>query len=132
MAAEDEVPPWVTFILGQVQNQFADMKRELATLVTRDSFAQEQSRVNERFAAQGREISEVKRENETLKVNLQAEASARVTSEAALAKERRQEQKDREKEQGNRRWMVFAMIATPFASAAVLWVLNGGLQTTGV
>jgi len=121
VAAEETIPPWVTFILNQVGDQFSTLNKRIDDMVTRDAFQQEQSRVNEKFEAQGKEIGD-------LKVALQAEATARVTAERALSKEREEERKEREKEQANRRWLVFGMIATPFVSAFVIWLLSGGLQ----
>lgn len=128
MAGEEDVPPWVTFILGQVREQFTEVKQQLGSLVTRDAFSQEQIRVNERLSSLGREIGELKTSNSNLETKLQAEATARVNAETQLARERGQEQKDREKDQANRRWMIFAMIATPFVAAIIAWVLGGGLQ----
>lgn len=120
--AEQEVPPWVTFILDRVDGQFETLGKRIDGLVTRDAFLQEQSRVNEKLSIQDNQLSD-------LKTALQAEATARVNSEQSLARERSQEQKDREKEQANRRWLVFSIIATPFVTAFMIWVLNGGLQT---
>ncbi|QGZ16731.1 hypothetical protein PBI_DEWDROP_84 [Microbacterium phage Dewdrop] len=124
MAGEDGIPPWVTFILDQVRVQFTETNNRIDNLVTRDAFQQEQSRVNEKFDTHGREIGE-------LKAALQAEATARVTAETNLAKAREKEAEDRQKDQANRRWLVFAMIATPFVSAAAVWILGGGLSTVG-
>lgn len=122
MAGEDGIPPWVTFVLDQMRGQFADTNSRIDNLVTRDAFVQEQTRVNERFTAQGREIGE-------LRSALQAEATARVTAETTLAKERTEEQKARDKDRANRGWLIFGMFATPVAGAIVLWILNGGLVT---
>lgn len=117
---EGGIPPWVTFVLDQMRGQFTETNSRIDNLVTRDAFTQEQSRVNEKFTSQGREIGE-------LKSALQAEATARVTSESNLAKAREAEQTDREKEGRTRRWLVFALIATPFVSAFALWIIQGGL-----
>lgn len=131
MAGEEGVPPWVTFILEQVQQQFADMNRRLDTLVSRDAFTQEQNRVNEALQQMRASQDDLRRELEALKSALQSEATARVTAETNLAHARTTEQKDRDKEQAARRWQIFGILASPFASALVIWVLSGGLRVGG-
>lgn len=124
MADGDGIPPWVEFVLRQVREQFEGVNQRLDNLVTRDAFVQEQSRVNEKFDAHGRDISETK-------AALAAEATARVTAEQNLAKERAEDQKDREREAGNRRWMLFGIAASPIVAAIVGWVTAALISAGG-
>lgn len=123
MAGEDnDIPPWVKWLTEQMDRKFGTLNETLSQLVTRDSFIAEQTRVNEKFSEQGREIGQ-------LRGSLEKESLARVTSEQNLAKERLAEQQLREKEQGNRRWMWFALIASPLATLVLTWIAQGGLAS---
>ncbi len=113
--AEGEIPPWVTFVLQNVREEFVGVNARLDNLVTRDSFLQEQARVNEKFDVMQRDLTR-------LDVALAAETTARVTAESTLASARAQEQSEREREAGNRRWQVFAMFATPVVGAILAYV----------
>jgi len=123
VAGEDnDIPPWVKWLTEQMDRKFGTLNETLSQLVTRDSFIAEQTRVNEKFSEQGREIGQ-------LRGSLEKESLARVTSEQNLAKERLAEQQLREKEQGNRRWMWFALIASPLATLVLTWIAQGGLAS---
>lgn len=115
--AEGEIPPWVTFVLQNVREEFVGVNARLDNLVTRDSFLQEQGRVNEKFEAQQRDLNR-------LDVALAAETTARLTAESTLATARAQEQSDREREAAAKRWQVFAMFATPIVSAILAYVVG--------
>lgn len=122
MAGDDDIPPWVKWLTEQMDRKFGTLNETLSQLVTRDSFIAEQTRVNEKFSEMGREVGQ-------LRGSLEKESLARVTAEQNLAKERLAEQQQREREQGNRRWMWFALIASPLAVMVLTWIAQGGLTS---
>ena len=121
--ADGDIPPWVEFVLRQQGKEFAAVNARLDNLVSRDAFMQEQSRVNEKFEG-------VVREQAKQEAALASETAARLLAERTLADARAQEQSEREREAGNRRWQVFGMFATPIAALIVAWVV-AALQSTG-
>lgn len=122
MAGEDnDIPPWVKWLTEQMDRKFGTLNETLSQLVTRDSFIAEQTRVNEKFSEMGREVGQ-------LRGSLEKESLARVTAEQNLTKERLVEQQQREKDQGNRRWMWFALVASPLATLVLTWIAQGGLS----
>ncbi|MCJ1709215.1 hypothetical protein [Microbacterium sp. VKM Ac-2923] len=121
--ADGDIPPWVDFVLRQVGEEFARVNVRLDNLVTRDAFLQEQNRVNENFQRLVREQAEQK-------AALASETAARLLAERTLAEARAQEQNEREREAGNRRWQVFGMFATPIAALIIGWVV-AALQSSG-
>lgn len=119
MAAE-EIPPWVEFVLAQVSKQFDGVNARLDNLVTRDAFTEEQKRVNEKFDAQGRDIS-------ALRADLAAEATARAAERLESANKATADAQANQRTARQTNWQWFALFASPVATALVIWILNGGL-----
>ncbi|MDQ1113922.1 hypothetical protein QE418_003370 [Microbacterium testaceum] len=121
--ADGDIPPWVEFVLRRQGEEFAGVNARLDNLVTRDAFLQEQSRVNEKFDG-------VIRDQAKHEAALASETSARLLAERTLSDARAQEQAEREREAGNKRWQIFLTFASPIAGLIVMWVV-GALQNNG-
>ncbi len=120
MSEQPEMPPWFRLLREDIAEMRRDFSERLDRLVSRDTFLQEQSRVNDKFDEMNRDLFAVRND-------LTKEVQARVTAEQVLAKERLAEQQLREREAGSRRWMIFGLFAAPVVSAVLAWVISGGL-----
>lgn len=112
-----------------LREDFASMRSEFNqrfdNLVTRESFRDEQRRVDERFRSMGREIGDVK-------ADLTAEASARVADTQAGLQRQLAEKAEREKVRRATGWQ-WLFLAVSLVVGPVLGALIGSAMTlTGV
>lgn len=121
MVGEDGIPPWVEYLTGEMNRRFDSLDGELRTLVTRDAFRDEQSRVNAELRRQDREIAE-------LRADLKAESTARGAAELTAANAAKTEAQERQRVARATNWQWFLVIAGPVAAALVAWVASGGLS----
>lgn len=84
-------------------------------LVTRDTFLDERRRVDGRFKEQQDDLTE-------LKAAFAAEVQARVQQAAADAQAKVTAAQERDRDNRQRRWLWFAMFATPAAALLVTFV----------
>lgn len=120
MAGEDGIPPWVEYLTGEMNRRFDALDVVLRTLVTRDAFRDEQSRVNAELRRQDREIAD-------LKADLKAESTARAAAELSAANAAKAEAQERQRVQRQTNWQWFLVIAGPVATLLVSWIASGGL-----
>lgn len=120
MAGEDGIPPWVEYLTGEMNRRFDALDGILRSLVTRDAFRDEQTRVNTELRRQDREISD-------LKADLKAESTARASEQLTAANQAKAEAQERQKVQRATNWQWFLVVAGPLATLLLTWVANGGL-----
>lgn len=120
MAGEDGIPPWVEYLTGEMNRRFDSLDGVLRTLVTRDAFRDEQTRVNTELRRQDREIAD-------LKADLKAESTARGAAELKAAEAAKSEAQERQRVQRATNWQWFLVFAGPIVTLIVAWVANGGL-----
>lgn len=121
MTGEDGIPPWVEYLTGEMNRRFDSLDGVLRTLVTRDAFRDEQSRVNAELRRQDREIAE-------LKADLKAESTARGVAELTAANAAKTAAQERQRVAHATNWQWFLVIAGPVAAVLVGWVASGGLS----
>lgn len=108
-----------------LREDFAAMRNEFNqrfdNLVTRESFRDEQRRVDERFGTLGREIGEVKS-------GLTSEAAARVADTQATLQKQLQEKAEREKIRRATGWQ-WLLLAVSLVAGPILGALIGSAMT---
>lgn len=114
------IPPWVQFILDDMNRQFAQTNQKIDKLVTQVEFRDEKSRVNER-------LRDIERDNAKNAADIQAEATARANSEIARTARERDEGARQQATERQTRWQWFAIPAAAIAGYVVPWILGGGL-----
>lgn len=115
-------PPWVTFILEEMNRRFDSLDKRLDKSVSTETFRDEQARVNMEL----KELSAAAAKNSA---DIQAEANARVAAELARAQAERGESERRQELQRQTRWQWFLIPASPIAVLVVGWLANGGLAS---
>jgi len=120
MADDPAIPPWVNFVLEQVNRQFEGVNKRLDNLVTQESFRQEQARVNERLEGHDRELGEVKGQ-------ISAEATARNTENQIRLKEENAQKDKLLATQRQTQWQWFLIFAGPL----VTWILTNFFRAGG-
>jgi hypothetical protein len=112
-----------------LREDFAAMRSEFNTrfdnLVTRESFRDEQRRVDDRFQTQGREIGE-------LKSGLLAEAQARVTERQDVLKAQLAEKTEREKLRRQTVWQWFALGASLIGAPIAAALIGAAMVSSGI
>lgn len=115
MGTEDsQQPPWVSWIRGDIKA----VNERIDKLVTTESFRQEQSRVNDKFDAMGREIGDLKKD-------LAQESQARQTETQLRLREEAQNKDKLLTTQRQTQWQWFLIVAGPL----VTWFLANFLRT---
>lgn len=108
-----------------LREDFASMRQEFNqrfdNLVTRDAFRDEQRRVDDRFASQGREIGE-------LKTDITAEAQARVADTQQALKAQIHEKNEREKLRRATMWQ-WLFLAVSLVGGPIVGALIGSAMT---
>jgi len=121
-------PPDVSWYFNLLREDLAAMRKEmnenLGKLVSNETFRQEQSRVNEKFEALAKDISD-------LTTDLAKEVQARVTAEQVRLTEKAKEQQDRGKEAASRRWQIFGMFASPLITLIIGFVFVATVTRLG-
>lgn len=115
-------PPWVTFILEEMNRRFDSLEKRLDRSVSSETFRDEQTRVNT-------ELGELRTITTKNSADIQAEAHARVTAELARAKTEQTEANRRQELQRQTRWQWFLLPASPLAALLIAWMASGGLMT---
>ncbi len=93
--------------LNRIEERLTGMA---SSFVSQVAFEGEKSRVQDRFDGQGREIAELKKDRDE------------AATKAAAAEQRADEQRTRN------RWQLIGLISSPFATAIVLFIVQGGLK----
>lgn len=114
------IPPWVEFILAQMDKRFDNQDAKLERLVTRDAFREEQSRVNDL-------IRELQKDSAKNASDISSEATARMNAEVAQSTRERDEAQRQQATERQTRWQWFAIPAAAVAAYLVPWIANGGL-----
>ena len=118
---ESTTPPaWVEFILAQMDKRFDQQDAKLEKLVTRDTFRDEQSRVNDLIRDIQKDVSENR-------ASIQAEATARANSELVRTQRERDEAEKRQAIAKQTSWQWFAIPASALAAYIIPWLLSGGM-----
>ena len=106
-----------------LREDLAGLRSEIRSLVTRESFRDEQRRVDDRFDSQGREIGE-------LKTSISAEAQARVTATQDNLNAQIREKNEREKIRRATQWQ-WLLLAVSLVAGPVVGGLIGQLTQAG-
>lgn len=114
-------PPWVTFILEEMNRRFDSLEKRLDRSVSAETFRDEQTRVNT-------ELKELQAIGTKNTADIQAEANARVAAELARAQSERTESQRRQELQRQTRWQWFLIPAGPLAIWVVNWIASGGMS----
>lgn len=114
------IPPWVEFMLAQMDKRFDSQDAKLEKLVTRDAFREEQSRVNDL-------IRDLQKDSAKNTSDINAEATARMNAEVARSSKEREETQRQQATERQTRWQWFAIPAAAVAGYVVPWIANGGL-----
>ncbi|AYD86178.1 hypothetical protein SEA_BURRO_35 [Microbacterium phage Burro] len=115
---EEQMPLWARQFQGEMLRGLQGVQNTLATVVTKESFRDEKDRVNA-------ELTGLRGESQSIRDALNAESTARQTSELAAAKKVAEEATARQKVQAATNWQWFALIAIPFGTKLVDWLLGG-------
>lgn len=114
------IPPWVEFMLAQMDKRFDSQDAKLEKLVTRDAFREEQSRVNDL-------IRDLQKDSAKNTSDINAEATARMNAEVARSSKEREETQRQQATERQTRWQWFAIPAAAVVGYVVPWIANGGL-----
>lgn len=114
------IPPWVEFILAQMDKRFDNQDAKLEKLVTRDAFREEQSRVNDL-------IRDLQKDVAKNGADISAEATARANSELVRTGRERDEAQRQQTTERQTRWQWFLIPAAPLAALAIQWIAGGGM-----
>jgi vacuolar-type H+-ATPase subunit I/STV1 len=122
MAAEDEggIPPWVKYLSDEMNRRFDAFTTELRALVSRDSFRDEQTRVNA-------ELHRLRQAQTETAQKLESEAQARASAELAAANKATAEADKRETVRKQTNWQWLAIFAFPVIGWILDWIRTGGL-----
>lgn len=108
-----------------LREDIAGMRKEfnerLDKLVSREMFALEQRRVDDRFTQMGIELADARKDNSELESALKLETQARLDSETAALNAQIAESKAREKLGAQTRWQWFTL-----AASGLIFPLIGG------
>lgn len=115
------IPPWVQFILDDMNRQFGTTNQKIDKLVTQVEFRDEKSRVNDR-------LRDIEKDNAKNAADIQAEATARMNGEVARSAKERDEAQRQQATERQTRWQWFAIPAAAVAAYVVPWIANGGLS----
>lgn len=113
-------PEWVNFILAEMNRRFDAQDAKLDKLVTKDTFRDEQSRVNEAI----REMRVNIAQNTS---DIKSEAAARANTEIAHSNRERDEAQKRQAVERQTSWQWLAVFVVPIVGILLTWVANGGL-----
>lgn len=115
------IPPWVEFMLAQMDKRFDAQDAKLEKLVTRDAFREEQSRVNDL-------IRDLQKDTAKNASDINAEATARANSEIARTGRERDEAQRQQATERQTRWQWFLIPAAPLAALFINWFAGGGMS----
>lgn len=102
-----------------------EFQASIRELVTRETFADERRRVDERFEGHGRELGELKR-------GLEAEAQVRITQAAEDAKAKIAEARERERLRRQTAWQWFGLAATLVGGPILGGLIGAALSASGI
>lgn len=114
------IPPWVEFILAQMDKRFDAQDAKLEKFLTRDAFREEQTRVNDL-------IRDLQKDTAKNTSDINAEATARMNGEVARTARERDETQRSQATERQTRWQWFVIPATAVAGYLVPWILSGGM-----
>ena len=114
-------PPWVEFILAEMNRRFDAQDRKLDQLVTQTEFRDEKTRVNDALREMSKDISKNT-------ADIQAEATARANSEIVRANRERDEVQRTQATERQTRWQWFAIPFSAVVGYLVTYAMNGGMS----
>jgi hypothetical protein len=116
---EEEMPLWMRMFQKQVLDAIGDLKDELKELVTKDTFRDEKTRVNEAFERQGGEIAKLREDQGK-------ESVARQNAEIAQAEKARLEAEARSRVQTATNWQWILLVGGVVLSYLSRFLPGGG------
>lgn len=120
---ESSAPPaWVEFILSHMDKRFDSQAARLDQLVSRETFRDEQARINDVLRDMQQDIS-------SNQADIKAEATTRANAELARARSDNEELREAQAVARQTRWQWFLIPAVPAAGLILNWLMTGGLQT---
>lgn len=113
------IPPWVQFILDDMNRQFGLTNTKIDKLVTQVEFRDEKSRVSDALRELGKDVAKNA-------ADIQAEATARMNSEVARSQKEKEEVERSQATERQTKWQWFAIPFAAFAGYIVDFLLKGG------
>lgn len=121
MMESSSPPPWVDFLLQEMNRRFDAQDAKLNRLVTQETFRDERQRVNDL-------IRDLQADTAQNMADIKAEATARTNEALVRANRERDEANKRQAVESQTRWQWFLIPAVPVVGYLVPWILNGGLS----
>lgn len=114
-------PAWVEFLMSHMDKRFDAQDARLERLVTRETFRDEQARVNEMLREMQRDIAQ----NQS---DIKAEATTRANAELQRARADNEEMREAQAVARQTRWQWFLIPAAPIGALVIDWLMGGGMQ----
>lgn len=119
---ESTTPPaWVEFLMSHMDKRFDAQDARLDKLVSRETFRDEQNRLNGI-------INDMQKDIAANAGDIRAEATARANAELARLRQVNEEARESQAVARQTRWQWFLIPAAPIGVMIVNWLMTGGLQ----
>ena len=115
---QEQMPLWMKLFQQEIIRRFDEISADLKGMVTRDTFRDEKTRVNEELTRKGQEIAK-------LREDLQAESTARQAAETAAAAKALAEAQSRQKVQSATNWQWILIVGTVLLNYAIRFLPGG-------
>jgi len=122
---EEQMPLWAKQFQGELLRGLQGVQNSIKDMVSRDTFRDEKTRVNDEFRKVADELKEARDDNKTLQADLARESSARQNAELAAAKKATEEAQARQKVQSQTNWQWFLLLAVPALNWIFDWLRSG-------